>query len=237
MPSGAATMQSSRMSLRAGLLEQRDRRDRAAARGEHRIDDERRAVREIARQLRVVPRRDRRVLVALQADVADARVRQQLEHRLDHAQAGAQHRHDDDVGVERLAVAPARAASRRAPASSAASRVASIASSRLSRCASRRKWLARVVRSRSAEQGILRDRMLHQMDGHGRTIHAVSRWNLPRDRIVRCDPRASVGIAARASSAVVGAARRVHRVGQARTPHQPARHGRHRRHDGRATAA
>ena len=61
---------------------------------------------EIARQLRVVARRDRRVLVALQADVTDARVRQQLEHRIHHAEAGAQHRHDDDVGVERLALAP-----------------------------------------------------------------------------------------------------------------------------------
>ena len=52
-------------------------------------------------QLRVVLRRHRRRLVALQPDVADARVRHELEHGVEHAEAGAQHRHDDDVGARR----------------------------------------------------------------------------------------------------------------------------------------
>ena len=74
----------------------------------------------------------------------DARVRQQLEHRLHHPEARAQHRHDDDVGARARRPRPSRAASRRAPASSAARASPRSPATRLSRCASRRKWLGRV---------------------------------------------------------------------------------------------
>ncbi len=92
------------MSLRTGLLQQRDRGERAAARGEHGIDDQRGRVGEVRRQPGVVARRERRVLVALQADVTDTCVRQQFEDGFDHAEARAQHGHDDDIGVEHFAL-------------------------------------------------------------------------------------------------------------------------------------
>ena len=74
-------------------------------------------------------------------------------------------------------------------------RVASIATIRLSRCASRRKWLAVVARSRSDEQGVLRDRMLHEMDGHAQ--------NYTR-RASRIWPMRCVAVRGRRWSALVG---------------------------------
>ena len=52
----------------------------------------------------VIPRGDGRRLVALQADVAHPRRRQQFEHGVEHPQAGAEHRNDDDVRFNDAAV-------------------------------------------------------------------------------------------------------------------------------------
>ncbi len=228
--------------MRAGVLERGDRGHRAAARGEHRIDDERRARREIARQLRVVLRGHRRVFVALQADVADAGVRKQLEHRFHHAEAGAQHRHDDDVGVEAPVRRPVRAASRRASATSGRSRVASMASRRLSRCASRRKWPVRVVRSRSANSASCAMGCWTRWTGTVElyTEYQKRKWGTsepPTREAIRFQPMRSapfVGIAL--GFTAVTALLVLSTRGQSGTPVGLLVYGRHRRHDGRRTA-
>ena len=97
-------MQIMRMSRAPACTQMIERGDGAAAGREHRIDHQHEAAVEPARQLRVVLRGDRRDLVALQADVPDARVGHQLEHGVEHAEPGAQHRHDDDVGRDDAAV-------------------------------------------------------------------------------------------------------------------------------------
>ena len=95
-PSGAAISAASVMSSRAGLAAEPDRvRGRAAGR-EHRIEHEHAAARQPVRQLEVVGHGPQRLLVAADADEADGRVRQQLERRVEHAEPGAQHRHDRD---------------------------------------------------------------------------------------------------------------------------------------------
>ena len=133
----------------------------------------------------VVARGDRRLLVALQADVADARVGQQLEHRVDHAQAGAQHRHDDDVGVERLALAPARAASRRAPSVIGSLRVASVATHQAEPMGQPPEVTRRASSGRAATSGHPA-RSDAAPDGRGtwRTIHAYRRVESGAMRIV-----------------------------------------------------
>lgn len=82
--------------LGALLLEQRERGRRAAARGEHRVDDDERALGDVARQLAVVLDRLQRLRVAVHADVADAGRRDHVDDAVEHAEAGAQDRHDAD---------------------------------------------------------------------------------------------------------------------------------------------
>ena len=85
--------------LRAGLAAQADRvRGRAAGR-DHRIEHEHAAPGEAVRQLEVVGHRPQRLLVAADADEADGSVRQQLERGVEHAEAGAQDRHDGEPGA------------------------------------------------------------------------------------------------------------------------------------------
>ena len=136
MPSGAATMQTSRMCGAPARDEHVQRRDGAAAGGQHRINHQHVALFEPRRQLRVVLRRDRGALVALQPDMADARARNQLQHAGQHAEAGAQHRHEDDVGRAPGGRAPDRAASPPCSAVVGTSRSASAASNTLMRPAS-----------------------------------------------------------------------------------------------------
>ena len=106
--------------------------------------------------------------------MADARVGQQLQHRIHHAQARAQDRHDDHVGRQRFALG------------------------RLDRCFDARQRHRQLAGGLNGQeqtepmrqpaevagcrrpiaqrrQGILRDRVLHQVYRHGRTIHASSR--------------------------------------------------------------
>src|SRR6476660_1764114 len=71
------------------LLDQVERLRRRAAGGEHRIEKQRDLVLEVG-QLLVVDARHRCVLVALQAYVTNAHVRQQLEGRAKDAQAGSE---------------------------------------------------------------------------------------------------------------------------------------------------
>ena len=83
----------------AELAQRVEREHRAAAGREHRVDHQHARVGEADGEARVVLRRDGRLLVALQADVADAGAGQQLEDGLEHAEAGAQHRHHHDFGA------------------------------------------------------------------------------------------------------------------------------------------
>ena len=145
---------------------------------------------EAPRQLRVVLRRDRGHLVALQADVADARARDQLEHGVEHPEAGAQHRHDDDVGRDPASVRRRRAASRPSPATTGRSRVASAASSRLMRAAMRRNSFRRRRRVAQRDERVVDERMLDEMNGHGRhyTQRIGSGFGGSRCRITRTVP-------------------------------------------------
>ena len=82
--------------LRALLLEQRKCCRRAAARGEHRVDDDERALGDIARQLAVVLDWLQRLRIAVHADVANAGRRNHVDDAVEHAEAGAQDWHDAD---------------------------------------------------------------------------------------------------------------------------------------------
>ena len=75
MPSGAATMQAIRTARAPACDQPVEAGDGAAAGGEHGIDHQHEAVGKARGQLRVVLRRHRRRLVALQAEVTDARRR------------------------------------------------------------------------------------------------------------------------------------------------------------------
>ena len=76
----------------------------AAAGREHRIEHVHAGVGESRRQPLVVVDRHVLLLVAIDADVADARVRQQPQEALDHPEPGAQHGHDGDLIAQPLAV-------------------------------------------------------------------------------------------------------------------------------------
>ena len=69
----------------------------AAAGRQHRVDDEHVRVVQPRRQALVVLEGLVRLLVAIEAEMADARVREQAQEGLDHAEPGAQHRHDGDL--------------------------------------------------------------------------------------------------------------------------------------------
>src|SRR5688572_25910270 len=78
-------------------LEPRDRLRRAAARGEHRVDDEHLGVLDPRRDVLVVADGPQRLLVAVHAEVADAGLRHQPQEAVDEPEPGAQDRHDHDL--------------------------------------------------------------------------------------------------------------------------------------------
>ena len=59
---------------------------------------------EIGRQLRIITRRHRGQLVALQPDVSHPRRRQQLEDGIEHAEARTEHGHDDHIAGDAAAL-------------------------------------------------------------------------------------------------------------------------------------
>src|SRR6266851_4796639 len=67
----------------AGPPQQVERRNSASAGGQHRIDDQNVARVEPRGELRVVLRRHRRQLIALEADVPDTRVGYEIEHGIE----------------------------------------------------------------------------------------------------------------------------------------------------------
>src|SRR3972149_6749197 len=75
----------------AQLAQPLDRHRRGAAGGEHRIQQIDDRVLKVFGHTLVVAARDRRLLVALEAEVADLRARNELEESIEHAKAGAQH--------------------------------------------------------------------------------------------------------------------------------------------------
>ncbi len=80
-----------------GALERGDGARRAAAGGEHRIEEEEITLGGVTRDLEVVVHRLERVVVAVEADVSDACARHQLEDTLDHAEARAQDGHQREL--------------------------------------------------------------------------------------------------------------------------------------------
>ena len=106
------------------------------------------------------------VLVALQADVADARRRQQLQHGVEHAEAGAQHRHDHDVGAHDPGVGrPSGVVT--VAASVGRSRSASAARSRLIRLAARAECGRRRAGVAQLHQRIVDERVIDEVERHG----------------------------------------------------------------------
>ena len=83
---------------RAGALEHVDGGDQGAAGGQHGVEDERVALGKAAGEAFVVGDRLERGLVALQPHHADACRGDQRQHARQHAQAGAQDRHQGDLG-------------------------------------------------------------------------------------------------------------------------------------------
>ena len=83
--------------VRAALLaDGRGVRGRTARR-EHRVDDQHQALAEILRQLLVVRHRLQRLLIPVHAEKANARHGNHRQHAVEHADAGAQDRHDADL--------------------------------------------------------------------------------------------------------------------------------------------
>ena len=125
-------------------------------------------VAETRRQLRVVLRRHGGRLVALQAEVADARAGHELEHGVEHAEPRAQHRHDDDIAGHAGGRAPARAASATITSRVGTSRSASAASSTLMRVGGAAELLRRRrARVAQRDERVLNERMVDEVDGHG----------------------------------------------------------------------
>ncbi len=87
----------------AELLELGHRVAGAAAGGEHRVDHDRQLLALRRRHLGVVGDRLGRILVALHTEDADLGVGQHAEHRVEHAHAGAEDRHQHDVLVDERA--------------------------------------------------------------------------------------------------------------------------------------
>ncbi len=105
MPSGAAMMLIAVTSLAPALGQVVRGGDQRSAGGEHRVDEEALAAGQVLGQtVRVRHLLGGVLLVALHAQEADFSSRNQAGHAVEHAQASAQHRHDDRArGGELLA--------------------------------------------------------------------------------------------------------------------------------------
>ena len=83
--------------LYADFLEEGCRRRSAAAGGQHGIDDDNVALRDIGGHLEIVLHRLQRLGVAEQADVAYLDVRHHGDHAVHHAETGPEDRHDGEL--------------------------------------------------------------------------------------------------------------------------------------------
>lgn len=83
--------------LAADFFHELHRGGRAAAGGEHGIDDDDVALGNVGRHLEVILHGLKRLRVAEQADVADLDVRHHGDHAVDHAETGAEDRHDGQL--------------------------------------------------------------------------------------------------------------------------------------------
>ena len=95
---------------RIEFREQIQRRHRAAARRQHRVDQNHFRLAQIGRQALVVEHRAQSRFLALQANETNSRMGHELENRIQHSQAGAQHRHEHNFAPQLI---PARARQRR----------------------------------------------------------------------------------------------------------------------------
>ena len=105
MPSGVAISAISRIDVAPRGLDHLDGGGGRVAGREHRVEQEHVALGDVVRQLDVVLDGLERLLVAVEADEADARTGDQREHAVEHPHPGAQDRADRDL----LAADPARA--------------------------------------------------------------------------------------------------------------------------------
>ena len=97
--------------------------------------------------------------------------RHELEHRVEHAEPGAQHRHDDDVGADPSARRPDRAASRRV----------TVAGRHLAQRfggeqhADPRRRATEMLRRRALvaqiDERVVHERMIDEVDRHGSTLY------------------------------------------------------------------
>jgi len=105
------------------------------------------------------------MFVTLKTDVANPRMREQIEDRVHHAEAGAQHRHHDHIGCENLAFGRfegrVETRQRHRQLASRLDRQNETEPVRQPPELTRRR---RAIAQR--RQGILRDWMLHKMDRH-----------------------------------------------------------------------
>ena len=158
----------------AGLAQQIQAGDGAAAGREHRVDHQHVAGAEIQRQLRVVLRGDGRHLVALETDVADARAGDQLEDGVEHPEAGAKNGNDDDIGAD---AASRRGTDRRVDGDILRRQIAR----RLGReqHADARRGAAEQFRRRTfvtqRDERVVHEWMVDEVIGHGETIHRGDR--------------------------------------------------------------
>jgi hypothetical protein len=83
--------------LCAGAFERVDRGDRAAAGGEHRIEQQELTLGRIAGNFEVIVDRFERVVIAIESDVSDARRRHELENAFDHSEPGAEDWHEREL--------------------------------------------------------------------------------------------------------------------------------------------
>ena len=110
-----------------------------------------------------------KLLEGLKADVADTRRRNQLQHRVEHAQPRAQDGHDDDVGRDAAAVRrPQRRLDRRRGRRQIARRLGGQQQADAHRHAA--EHFRRRLRVAQRQQGIMHERVLDDVDRHGATI-------------------------------------------------------------------
>ena len=155
----------------AGALQQIERRHGAAAGRQHRIDHQHVARVEPRRQLRVVLRGDRRHLVALQADVADARARApaRAPRRASRARRAAPAR----PRRRRRSAGPAPGPSGVSTVTSRGRHVAQRFGGEQHADARRRaaEMFGRRVLVAQRHQRVVHERMIDDVDRHGLTIH------------------------------------------------------------------
>ena len=86
--------------FRAQFCQQIHRRNRAAARRQHRVNQDDFKIGQVARQAFMIKQRAQTFFLALQADESHPRVRDQLQNGIEHPKSRAQDRHQDHFALQ-----------------------------------------------------------------------------------------------------------------------------------------